>query len=173
MRIAGRSFYVAGVLVTFALLAGCGGGGNGGPYGTSTSTPATSGSSGSGTIATQSVAVQGQQETVLTDSRGYTLYYFDPDTPTTSACTGSCAQTWPPVTASGTSVTAPAGVSGTLSAVQDGNGNQVTYNGHPLYTYSGDTGPGQSHGDGVLGKWHVATPHIPQNTNGSGGGYGY
>jgi predicted lipoprotein with Yx(FWY)xxD motif len=118
------------------------------------------------------VSVNGHQETVLTDSRGYTLYYFDDDTSSTAACTGACAQTWPPLMTSSSSIQAPAGVSGALRVVQDGNGNQVEYNGHPLYTYSGDSGPGQSHGDGIEGKWHVTTTTTPQNTNGNSGGYG-
>jgi predicted lipoprotein with Yx(FWY)xxD motif len=159
----------AGILVFAILLAGCGAA----LYGNSTSPTATSGSSGSAAVHTASVTVKGQQVTVLTDGRGYTLYFFDDDTSSTAACTGACAQDWPPLTTSGSSVAAPAGVDGTLNVVQDGNGRQVAYNGHPLYMYSGDTGPGQSNGDGIEGKWHVATPNTPQNSNGAGGGYGY
>jgi predicted lipoprotein with Yx(FWY)xxD motif len=170
MRRVERSTAAASLMVVFALLAGCGGGG--GLYGNPGSPTATSGAAGSGAVQTASVSVNGQQETVLTDSRSYTLYYFDNDSSSTSACTGACAQTWPPLTTNASSVPAPAGATGTMSVVQDGNGNQVEYNGHPLYTYSGDTGPRQSNGNGIEGKWHVATPSIPVN-NGSGGGYGY
>jgi predicted lipoprotein with Yx(FWY)xxD motif len=173
MRITARAFFASSLLAALALLAGCGGAGNGGQHGTSTSATATSGGSGSGDVRTASVAVGGQQETVLTDGRGYTLYYFDDDTASTSACTGGCAQDWPPLTTTGSSVRAPMGVTGTLSVLQDGNGNQVTYNGHPLYNYSGDTGPGQSNGNGIEGKWHVARPNIPVNGSGTPGGYGY
>jgi len=49
---------------------------------------------------------------------------------------------------------------GKLTVVADANGNQVEYNGHPLYTYSGDTGPGQTTGEGVGGVWHVVTPGL-------------
>lgn len=175
MRITGRSLFAAGCLVAAMLLAGCGATAGGGLYGTSsspTSAP-TTGSTGSAVVQTAAVAVQGQQETVLTDNRGYTLYYFDSDTTDGSACTGACAQTWPPLTASGSSVPAPTGVNGSLSVLSDTNGNQVTYNGHPLYVYSGDSAPGQSNGNGIEGKWHVATPNTPLNTNSGGGGYGY
>jgi predicted lipoprotein with Yx(FWY)xxD motif len=49
---------------------------------------------------------------------------------------------------------------GKLTVVADANGNQAGYNGHPLYTYSGDTGPGQTTGEGVGGVWHVCTPSL-------------
>jgi predicted lipoprotein with Yx(FWY)xxD motif len=56
----------------------------------------------------------------------------------------------------------------------DTNGNQVEYNGHPLYTFSGDTAPGQANGEGVAGMWYVVTPNLPVQGGGStGGGYGY
>jgi predicted lipoprotein with Yx(FWY)xxD motif len=177
MRITGRTAFAVGSMIAAALLAGCGATGGGGLYGASsspTSAPATatSGSTGASVVQTASVAVKGQQETVLTDTRGYTLYYFDNDTVSASSCSGSCAQAWPPLTASGSSIQKPAGVNGTLSVVNDANGAQVAYNGHPLYTYSGDSAPGQSNGDGIEGKWHVATPSTTPNKN-SGGGYGY
>jgi predicted lipoprotein with Yx(FWY)xxD motif len=177
MRILRHAGPVAGILLATALLAGCGAGTTGGLYGTASSAtapaaPATTGAASAAAVQTASVTVNGQQETVLTDSRGYTLYYFDSDTSSTATCTGGCAQAWPPLTASASSVPAPSGVSGTLSVLQGANGNQVAYNGHPLYTYSGDSGPGQAHGDGMQGKWHVATLSTPVNSNGNSGGYG-
>jgi hypothetical protein len=50
-----------------------------------------------------------------------------------------------------------------------GNGMQVLYNGHPLYRYSGDTAPGDTHGDGIEGKWHVATPNVAVNGGSTSG----
>jgi predicted lipoprotein with Yx(FWY)xxD motif len=93
--------------------------------------------------------------TVLTNARGFTLYSFAPDAPTTSKCYGGCAVYWPPVTG-----TAPAGPSlpgriGTIT--RTGGSRQLTYNGHPLYTYIGDTGPGQAKGNNLNlngGLWH-------------------
>jgi len=83
--------------------------------------------------------------TVLTSANGLTLYWFAPDTPVTSKCTGSCAAYWPPVT--GVPAAGP-GVTGKLGTItRPGGGRQVTYNGHPLYTYIGDSRPGQASGN--------------------------
>ncbi len=96
--------------------------------------------------------------TVLVNARGFTLYWFAPDTPTKSNCNGSCAAYWPPVKGP---VTAAAGVSGRLGTVRRADGSvQATYNGHPLYTYIGDSGPGKASGNGVNlngGIWHEVT----------------
>jgi predicted lipoprotein with Yx(FWY)xxD motif len=93
--------------------------------------------------------------TVLTNTSGRTLYWFAPDTPTTSNCNGSCAGYWPPVF--GSAKPGP-GVTGTLGTIKRADGStQATYNGHPLYTYIGDSGPGQAHGNGINlngGLWH-------------------
>jgi predicted lipoprotein with Yx(FWY)xxD motif len=83
--------------------------------------------------------------TVLTNANGLTLYWFAPDTPAASRCTGSCAVYWPPV--AGAPRAGP-GVTGKLGTIQrPGGGLQATYDGHPLYTYVGDSGPGQAHGN--------------------------
>jgi predicted lipoprotein with Yx(FWY)xxD motif len=82
---------------------------------------------------------------VLTNADGLTLYWFAPDTPTSSKCTGSCAVYWPPVSGS---PTAGPGVTGKLGAIKrPGGGLQATYDGHPLYTYIGDSHPGQANGN--------------------------
>jgi predicted lipoprotein with Yx(FWY)xxD motif len=82
---------------------------------------------------------------VLTNANGLTLYWFVPDTSTSSKCTGSCAIYWPPV--SGSQSAGP-GVSGRLGTIKrPGGGLQATYEGHPLYTYIGDRGPGQANGN--------------------------
>jgi len=83
--------------------------------------------------------------TVLTNANGLTLYWFAPDTPTASKCTGSCAAYWPPVI--GVPRAGP-GVTGRLGTVSRGGHTvQATYDGHPLYTYIGDNGPGQANGN--------------------------
>ena len=96
--------------------------------------------------------------TVLTDDEGYTLYWFGPDTATKSACQGDCARNWQPVT--GPAAWSP-GLTGTIGAiVRSGGLLQATYDGHPLYTTTADTGPGQTKGDGVWshgGEWHEVT----------------
>jgi predicted lipoprotein with Yx(FWY)xxD motif len=93
--------------------------------------------------------------TVLTNARGFTLYWFAPDTPTSSKCYGSCAAYWPPVT--GTAPASP-GLPGRIGTItRTGGARQLTYDGHPLYTYIGDTAPGQARGNNLNlngGLWH-------------------
>jgi predicted lipoprotein with Yx(FWY)xxD motif len=96
--------------------------------------------------------------TVLTSGRGMTLYWFAPDTPDRSVCTGACAQYWPPLT--GTPAPGP-GIPGRLGTITRPDGPaQVTYDGHPLYTYVADTAPGQARGNNINlngGVWHEVT----------------
>src|ERR1700759_1407769 len=93
--------------------------------------------------------------TVLTNAKGFTLYSFAPDTPATSKCYGSCAVYWPPVT--GTPA-AGQGLPGKVTTItRTGGSHQLTYDGHPLYTYIGDSAPGQAHGNNLNlngGLWH-------------------
>jgi predicted lipoprotein with Yx(FWY)xxD motif len=85
--------------------------------------------------------------TVLTNARGLTLYWFAPDSPTASRCTGSCAAYWPPV--AGTPKAGP-GITGKLGTIRrPGGAAQATYDGHPLYTYAGDSAPGQARGNNL------------------------
>lgn len=97
---------------------------------------------------------------VLTNGRGFTLYWFSPDTAAMSACYGTCAAYWAPVT--GTPSLGP-GVPGKLATIKRSDGTtQTTYNGHPLYTYVLDTFPGQALGNNVNlngGRWHEVTVH--------------
>jgi predicted lipoprotein with Yx(FWY)xxD motif len=84
---------------------------------------------------------------LLTNSQGFTLYLFVPDTATSSKCYGSCAAYWPPVL--GTPKAGP-GVTGTLGTIKRTDGTtQATYDGHPLYTYIADSAPGQDHGNNI------------------------
>ena len=92
---------------------------------------------------------------VLADAKGFTLYWYAKDTAMTSACTGSCATAWPPVTGM------PAAAMGfrlvgKFGTIKRANGVlQATYKGHPLYTYAGDSAPGQVKGNGLGGVWHA------------------
>ncbi len=123
---------------------------------------ALAGAGGSGTSSSTSSAGAGLRTasisgaTVLTNAAGRTLYSFAPDTSSKSVCNGSCAQYWPPVPGP---LKAGAGVTGTLATITRADGStQETYDGHPLYTYIGDSGPGQDHGNNVNlngGLWHV------------------
>jgi predicted lipoprotein with Yx(FWY)xxD motif len=146
------------------------------PTATGTGAAAGASSSSSGT-ALMSRTINGTQ--VLTNSAGFTLYWFAPDTSTTSKCTGSCATYWPPVKGPATE---GSGVTGTLGTITRPDGTtQATYNGHPLYTYKGDTAPGQDKGNGLNisgGLWHDVTASggaapAPSTSTSSGGGGGY
>ena len=99
--------------------------------------------------------------TVLTNAKGFTLYSFAPDTPATSKCYGSCAAYWPPVTGA---TTASPGLPGRVGTIKRTDGSQqLTYNGHPLYTYVGDSAPGQARGNNLNlngGLWHEV-PRFP------------
>jgi predicted lipoprotein with Yx(FWY)xxD motif len=93
---------------------------------------------------------------VLINSQGLTLYWFAPDSATASKCYGSCAAYWPPVKGP---VTAGPGVTGTIGTIRRTDGTpQATYDGHPLYTYIGDSAPGQDNGNNLDlngGFWYV------------------
>lgn len=95
---------------------------------------------------------------VVTNSKGFTLYWFVPDTSDASKCNGICASYWPPVI--GRPVAGP-GVSGALGTIKRADSTtQATYDGHPLYTYLGDTAPGQANGNNINlngGVWHEMT----------------
>jgi predicted lipoprotein with Yx(FWY)xxD motif len=84
---------------------------------------------------------------VLTNASGLTVYSFAPDTPSRSACYGSCAAYWPPVPGN---VSAGPGVTGAIGSIKrTGGSTQATYDGHPLYTYIGDSAPGQDSGNNL------------------------
>jgi predicted lipoprotein with Yx(FWY)xxD motif len=163
-----RWLALAGLAAAALIVAGCG------SSASSTSTPPASGSGSASTLKTTTIS----GATVLTNASGFTLYWFAPDTSTTSKCNGSCATFWPPVKGP---ATAGAGVTGTLGTITRSDGSvQATYDGHPLYTYKGDTAPGQAKGNGLNisgGVWHEVTasggaaPAPSQST--SSGGYGY
>ena len=144
--------------------------------GSSTSRPAVSSSAAAAANMVRTAKIGGV--TVLTSSKGFTLYSFAPDTPTTSNCNGTCAQNWPPVKGP---VTA-AGVTGTFSTIKRSDGSvQATFDGHPLYTFVGDTAPGQNKGNGLNaagGLWREITtsgsaPAGSSSSSSGGGGYGY
>ncbi len=164
------------LLIALAVVA-CGNSGYTSTGSSGGSTP-TSSTSSTPIIQTASATVNGQSVTILTNAQGMTLYYFKPDTATKSACTGTCAGNWPPLLFTGTgSPTSATTLPGTLSVITDANGQQVEYNGHPLYIFAKDTAPGQTNGEGIKGVWFVATPTIsvqsaPQATPTSNG-YGY
>ena len=172
---------VAGLATIALTVAACGSSASSSSPATSTSSAAPTSSAaaaGAGSSASSasllSTTVNGTK--VLTNSKGFVLYWFAPDTPTSSKCTGSCATYWPPVAGP---ATAGSGVTGTLGIITRSDGTkQATYDGHPLYTYAGDTSPGQAKGNGLNvsgGLWYEmtvsgATPAASPSAK-SGGGY--
>jgi predicted lipoprotein with Yx(FWY)xxD motif len=160
----------SGLALLGLILTGCGASGGlyGSGGGTSASATSTPGSStGPASIGTATATVNGQSVTILTDSSGKTLYYFKSDTATTSACTGGCASVWPPLLSPGGAPTSTASLPGKLGVISDANGMQVTYNGHPLYTFASDTAPGMTSGEGVS-NFFVATASLPLQGSTSG-----
>jgi predicted lipoprotein with Yx(FWY)xxD motif len=131
------------------------------------------------TVRTVPANVTGTSETILVNAHGLPLYFYRPDTAARSFVTGSLARLWPPLTSAAPTA---AGANGKLSVLNDVNGHQVTYNGHPLYTFAGDHA-GQVTGQGVQ-NFFVATPGLapitassvptgPAPAAPSGGGLGY
>ena len=141
--------------------------------------PAAGHSAAATTVRTAQVPVGGKLETILVSATGQPLYYYKPDTAAKSFVTGGLAQAWPPLTSG---APAGSGLSGKLAVLNDVNGQQVTYNGHPLYTFVDDHA-GQVTGQGVQ-NFFVATPGLAQLTGspapsspmaptGAAGGYSY
>lgn len=173
--------FAAGLLT----LAACGtsaksnsGGSGGTPSSSSPSTSGAAATSASNMVKTAKIS----SATVLTNAKGFTLYWFVPDTSTMSKCYGSCAQYWPPVKGPVTE----SGVTGKFGTIKRTDGSvQATYDGHPLYTYVADTAPGQAKGNNLKasgGLWHEVTESgspapasgsSSSSSSSSSGGYGY
>jgi predicted lipoprotein with Yx(FWY)xxD motif len=113
-----------------------------------------SGAVGQSSVGLDTAKVQGVG-TVLVGQDGRTVYLFTNDTSSTSTCTGSCASTWPAVISAG-QPTASGSVDDSKIGTNDAG--QVTYDGHPLYYYGGDTKAGQANGQGIGGIWFAVTP---------------
>src|SRR4051794_11222589 len=163
----------AAATLSAAMIAACGGGGS------STAT-ASKPTSPTGSAATFGVASDSGLGKILVNSNGLTLYLFKKDTGTKSTCAGPCAPNWPPLRASGKPL-AGTGLSTSkvgTTARSDGK-PQVTYNGHPLYLFQGDSAPGQTSGEGISAfgaPWFAVSPagnQVNGTASGSGGTAGY
>jgi predicted lipoprotein with Yx(FWY)xxD motif len=130
-----------------------GGGAYGGGEGSAASEKAVSGSEGgssSGAAAVLTVASAPKVGPVLVDSEGFTVYDFHKDKGTTSSCYGACESAWPPVTTAGAAKTGEGAMSSKLGTTKRKDGTtQVTYAGHPLYTFVEDKKPGEANGNDV------------------------
>jgi predicted lipoprotein with Yx(FWY)xxD motif len=151
----------AGLTALALVAAACTGGGSSssgaGAYGAA---PTTSSGSAPAAIVDLHGSKLGQ---TLVDGQGRTLYLFEADKAGKSNCNGACASAWPPYVSNDTPQ-AGAGVTGALLGTSirgDGGGTQVTYHGHPLYYYAGDSRPGDAAGQGLNqfgAKWYVVAP---------------
>jgi len=174
MTLRRSTLYSLALLFLVALLAACGNSSptttGSPPAATPTPVPTTPAPTSSAVVSTASATVNGKMVTILTNTQGMTLYYFTNDTPTTSACTASCLQNWPPLVFSGSgSPTSSMTLPGSLSVVTTPSGQQVAYQGHLLYTFAGDTAAGQTNGEGKFGVWFVATSDLKAAGSSSGG----
>ncbi len=152
-----RTTYAFALLALAAALAiaGCGSSNSesGGAYGggsgsTEKTTSGSEGSTSGGTVAVLTVASAPKVGPVLVDSKGFTVYDFHKDKGTTSSCYGGCAEVWPPVTSEGAPQTGEGAMSSKLGTTKRKDGTtQVTYAGHPLYTYVADKKPGEANGN--------------------------
>jgi len=173
-------FLVIALALTGGLLAAACGGDNTSSTPTAASqSSATTGSPSSAAPAAVAIA-QTSLGQVVTDTTGFTLYEFDKDTAGNgkSACTASCATTWPPATTTSASPGKPSGLAGELTTItRDDGTKQLTLDGHPLYRFAKDTAAGQTNGDGVGGIWHAAkasgaaSAASPTAAASGGGGY--
>ena len=112
---------------------------------------------------------------VLATSSGMTLYLYTPDPKGKSVCTGSCAAVWPPLMTKGKPLAGKGVKASLLGTTKRGGKLQVTYAGHPLYTYTGDAKAGQANGQGYGGIWYVlnASGKKVTSTSSGGGSGGY
>lgn len=150
-------------------IAGCGDGSDssssGGAYGGGDSTAGSeekpaSGGGGNGIV---SAAKVGDLGTILVDSEGRTLYDFHKDQGTASSCYGACAGAWPPLLTEGDPQAQGAADRSMLGTTKRKDGTtQVTYAGHPLYTYAGDKNPGEANGNDIDqfgAEWYALQPN--------------
>jgi len=180
MRAPRAAALAAAVAAVALVIAGCGGGDDttgsgGGPYGGSAGATNTTANSGGGAYggggggaattpaagaAVVSVADNSKLGPILVNSKGFTLYDFHKDKGGKSACYGACAKVWPPLT--GTPKAEKGAKASLLGTVKRTDGTtQVTYAGHPLYTYVGDSQPGQANGNDFSqfgAQWYALTP---------------
>jgi predicted lipoprotein with Yx(FWY)xxD motif len=163
--------FAALALIAVLAIAGCGSSsdssssGSGGAYGSggeSTTKPASTKAFNDGAAAVVTAASAPKLGRIIVDSKGFTLYDFHKDKGTTSACYGGCAQVWPPLTTSGKPQAGEGAMASKLGTTERKDGTmQVTYSGHPLYTYTADTKPGDAKGNDFSSfgaEWYALQP---------------
>ena len=142
-----------GVVAVALAVAACGGSYNGGSKGASSATKSSPAKGSSVGLASTKLGK------ILVDGQGRTLYLFEADKGKSSMCDGACASLWPPLTTTGKLAAGPGVSAAKLGTTKRADGTtEVTYNGHPLYTYAGDQAPGQTTGQGIDSfgaEWYV------------------
>ena len=158
------------IALTALALAGCGGGSN--DASASKAPPKTA----NGRPATVGIANSGLGK-ILVNSQGRTLYLFKKDPGTKSACSGGCADAWPPLRAEGKPAAGSGASASTLRTTIRSDGKpQVTYHGHPLYLYGGDQNAGDTNGQDITAfgaAWYALSPQgnqVSEQPSSSGGG---
>ena len=178
MRASPKVVVVGGMLGVAALLAGCGGGSGGSTPSTPTTSSAGSGAKPSTSFSTAKVSGVG---TVVVDGRGRTVYILTADGKTNAPCAddSGCTKLWPdlPLPDGVASAKGEMGVDASLLSTKKSSDGETypTYHGWLMYEYSGDTGPGQSNGQGIQsfgGTWYaLMASGSPVTSGGGGGGY--
>jgi predicted lipoprotein with Yx(FWY)xxD motif len=155
------SALVAALALAGLIVAGCGSSDSTSSTTAATAATTTAASTGGG-AATIDVADNPDLGKILTDADGNTVYLFEKDENGMSNCSGGCAAEWPPVTTSGSPKAGSGADDSLLGTVKRDDGSeQVTYDNHPLYTYSGDSNPGDTNGNGLElygAEWYAMTP---------------
>ena len=175
-----RTFLAGGAVVALAglVLAACGSSGGTSSRSSASSQPPTTSTGTPATVSVTSTTLGN----ILVDAQGRTLYLFQKDSGTTSTCTGACATAWPPLISPGAPTSGSGANASLIGTTKRPDGtSQVTYNGHPVYLYSGDHNPGDTNGEGVVAFgaiWFALSGSGSQVTGsasnaGSGGGGGY
>ena len=152
----GKWWAPAGFAAAALVLAACGSSSPGSTSSASSSAPSAASSAASGTTL-KMTTFSGKK--VLTNAQGMAVYWFAVDTSSKSNCSNTCLKFWPIVPGPATAGT---GVTGALGVITTNGVKQATYDGHPLYTYVGDTAPGQVKGNALNasgGLWWVMTPN--------------
>ncbi len=169
-RVSGRAKLVAGVggaLGAAVVVAACSSGGSSSTGAAESASPAGASAPASGSGATASggtviTIAKSSAGTVLTSGSARAVYLWAKDTGDMSTCTGACAAAWPPVTTTGTATASGGATASDIGTITRTDGTkQVTYDGHPLYYFSGDSGPGTASGQGsdAFGaKWWLVAP---------------
>ena len=156
---------VGGAVAVAVLAAACSSGtssstGAAAPASSAAAAPSSAASGASGAAMIKTASSSG--DTFLTDGTGRAVYLWAKDTGNASTCTGACAGAWPPVTTTGSPTASGSAQASDLGTITRSDGTkQVTYDGHPLYYFAGDSGPGTASGQGsdnFGAKWWLVAP---------------